>query len=77
MAPQPIRCLWSGDNKHKKDGKKKKKKKKKIFILWSFGSVFFTTIKLEKRHCDYTFFNPDSCFIYLRNLFHLKKICEV
>ena len=26
MAPQPIRCLWSGDNKHltqKKEGKKR------------------------------------------------------
>ena len=28
MAPQPIRCLWSGDNKHLKKKKKKKKKKK-------------------------------------------------
>ena len=27
MAPQPIRCLWSGDNKHLK---KKKEKKKEI-----------------------------------------------
>ena len=29
MAPQPIRCLWSGDNKHLK---KKKKKEKKDYV---------------------------------------------
>ena len=30
MAPQPIRCLWSGDNKHLKKKKKKKKKELKM-----------------------------------------------
>ena len=36
MAPQPIRCLWSGDNKHLK--KKKKKKKKSInHGMWKAG----------------------------------------
>ena len=29
MAPQPIRCLWSGDNKHLKKNKKQKNKKTK------------------------------------------------
>ena len=38
MAPQPIRCLWSGDNKHLK--KKKKKKKKKLVYVCHCTGVF-------------------------------------
>ena len=38
MAPQPIRCLWSGDNKHLKKKKKKKKKEDlKRLILKNTG----------------------------------------
>ena len=36
MAPQPIRCLWSGDNKHLK---KKKEKKKRTTIDVNHCSV--------------------------------------
>ena len=37
MAPQPILCLWSGDNKHLLKKKKKKKKKRENTLLKKFA----------------------------------------
>ena len=45
MAPQPIRCLWSGDNKHL--FKKKKKKKKKYSK--TFKSFFMNQTSFKKN----------------------------
>ena len=38
MAPQPIRCLWSGDNKHLN----KKKKKGLQFDVYQSDFLFFS-----------------------------------
>ena len=50
MAPQPIRCLWSGDNKHLK---KKKKKKKKIKIKKNKKKKIIIIIKANIKCMDF------------------------
>ena len=77
MAPQPIRCLWSGDNKHLKQKKKKKKSDNlnKIMLLFyklSYLKVFncpkqiITTTNLNfsfKHILNYDFFAVWQCLI--------------
>ena len=69
MAPQPIRCLWSGDNKHLK----KKKKKKSISILFALDDHFrcsktkyakSTTID-EPLNTSCTLRSIITCWLYL------------
>ena len=48
MAPQPIRCLWSGDNKHLKKKKKKKKKKKCPFLKLRLHREYYTSTRWRR-----------------------------